>query len=128
MKEAEYLAFDGMRAGDEMDEAVRAITKSEVVQFRPSRNFEDAMWAAGQCGLLAPQIEGRDRYGFYSYRQAFLIQGNGYWAIYLWRAEWHIETIVGNAPRITSGALWISTDESGPVAICRAILKLMSPQ
>lgn len=128
MTEQEYKAIDDIPAGDELDARVNAIVKSPVVQFQPSRNWTDAMWAAESCNLFRP-VHAEDLHAdTFSREQAYLIQWCG-WAVLLWGESVTLTCRIGEpAGKPYNWRQTISMSESGPLAISRAILKLRSPE
>lgn len=90
--------IDAMQAGSEMDAAVLGAIQLSSLRhhnLRPSSNWSDAMFAAEEFGLFDRHVFGRDN-------------------VY---CVWEI-----NGPN--EAVFAVATGATGPLAICRAILKL----
>lgn len=141
MTEAEYKAIDDMPASPEMDRAVLDLIgeckqsgcdESNVFHLvrrrSPSSDWNDAMYAAEKCHLFEAQTVADNGYAEGKTRQAYLLQRWGRFAIFEFLMHWPIpDGMRTDYPKPSTHHHHVADHESGPLCICRAILKLRSP-
>lgn len=95
--------------------------------FRPSSDWNDAMLAASHSNLFEletvpadPNIPGRHSNAQF---QAFLTRDCGYWTVHLYCYFAGYATGIMNRAIEHQSVRLLAEDKSGPVAVCKAILK-----
>lgn len=127
--------IDALTAGQELDRLVAEAcgVKCEpdddwIPRFKPSSNWNDAMAAASYSHLFEletlpadPKLPGRHSTAQF---QAFLTRDCGYWTVKIYRYFAGYATGIMNRALEHESVSILAEDKSGPVAVCKAILKM----
>lgn len=124
--------IDALTAGLGLDMMIAEVIgrdpyEAQLNDFRPSSDWNDAMLAASHSHLFEletlpadPKIPGRHSTAQF---QAFLTRDCGYWSVHLYCYFAGYVTGIMNRALEHQSVRLLAEDKSGPVAVCKAILK-----